>query len=125
MYQENFGTKKQIKFTNQREYYQDLGYLAKSDGEIKIKWENNDIQGTAWGKEGRIEFFILNPQMSGIYIHTAGNGGKILSRVNSNEFIKNLNINHNFIRGSIQNINNIRSTIPNVYLDDFDNGLTL
>jgi len=124
MYQNNFGTKQQIKFKNESEYYHDLGFLAKSDGSIKIKWEHNDILGTAWGKEGRIEFFISNPNMLGEYIHTAGNGGSILSRVNCNEFIKNLNLNHHFIIGNRQDIDAIFETIPDDFKDNFNDGLS-
>mgnify|MGYP003401100615 FL=1 len=131
MYRANFGTNTppQIQFTSESQYYEALGYLAKSDGSTKIKWEDNDIKGTAWGKEGRIEFFISNPLISGTYTYTAGNGGKVLSRVNCNEFIKHINQKHNFIniknQTDKQNKNAIKSTIPEEYLNDFNYGLTL
>lgn len=128
MYKSTFGTNKppQISFANASEYYQALGYLAKQDGSTKIKWEDNDVKGTAWGKEGRIEFFISNPLISGTYSHTAGNGGKVLSRVNCNEFIKHINQNHNFIniknQTDKQNKDAIKSTIPEKFKKDFDDG---
>ena len=59
MYRANFGTKTppQIQFTSESQYYQALGYLAKSDGTSSIHWEHNENQG-AWGSEGRIHFYV-------------------------------------------------------------------
>jgi len=123
MYQSSFGTKNQIRFGNESEYYQALGYLAKSDGTSSIHWENNEQQG-AWGSEGRIHFYIQNPAIPGTFSLTAGTG-HVIHRTNCNEFVKNLVLNHNFQYGKVQNIQNIRNTIPNQYLNDFEYGLTI
>lgn len=125
MYQDNFGTNTppQIQFNNENEYYQALGYLAKSDGTSSIHWENNENQG-AWGSEGRIHFYINNPAIPGYFKLTAGTGN-IISRTNCNEFIKNIVTNNNFVMGSVQNIANIKNTIPINFLNDFNTGLTL
>jgi hypothetical protein len=126
MYKVSFGKVGQIRFNNQNEYYELLGFLAKSNGGTKLKWEDNDVKGTAWGKELRIEFFILPPGNLSAYLkQTLGNGFGILSRVNCNEFVRNIVNNHNFIMGGIQNIGNIRGTIPAQFHPDFDRGLTL
>jgi hypothetical protein len=86
MYQANFGTKQQISFNSESEYYELLGYLSKSDGSTILVWEDNDLQG-AWTKEGRILFFVAQPAtLRANLLHTAGNGN-INSRVNCNEFI--------------------------------------
>ena len=50
MYHQNFGTQNQVQFNNQNEYYELLGYLAKSDGTSSLIWEHNENQG-AWGNE--------------------------------------------------------------------------
>ena len=125
MYQANFGTNNppQIQFNNEKEYYQALGYLAKSDGTTSIHWENNENQG-AWGSEGRIHFYVNNPSIPGYFKPTAGRDN-VISRTNCNEFIENIVINHSFVMGDIQNIQNIRNTIPSQYLTDFNYGLTL
>ena len=125
MYQDNFGTNtpSQIQFNNKNEYYQALGYLAKSDGTSSIHWENNENQG-AWGSEGRIHFYINNPTIPGYFKLTAGTGN-IINRTNCNEFIKNIVTNNNFVIGSVQNIANIKKTIPVNFLNDFNIGLTL
>jgi len=124
MYQPTFGTKQQITFNLEAEYYELLGYLSKSDGTTVIVWEHNDEQG-AWAKEGRILFFNAQPvTLRASLLHTAGIGN-IISRVNCNEFILNLRADHHFVLGETQIIPNIRGTVPANYLADFDNGLQL
>jgi len=122
VYKNSYGTQGQINFNNESEYYQALGYLAKSDGTTSLTWENNEEQG-AWGSEGRIHFYISNPQITGYFRHTKGTG-KIISRVNCNEFLLNLHQNHNFINGLRQDIEAIRTTIPPQYIADFNYGLS-
>ncbi|WP_425629053.1 hypothetical protein [Cellulophaga lytica] len=123
MYQPNYGTQNQIQFNNENEYYELLGYLAKSDGTSSLVWEHNEDQG-AWGSEGRIKFYIANPPLSCSLSHTAG-VGNIITRVNCNEFVENIATNHSFVMGGIQNIVNIRGTVPAQYQVDFNRGLTL
>ena len=122
MYQQNFGTNTspQIQFQNESEYYQALGFLAKSDGTTSIHWENNENQG-AWGSEGRIHFYVENPLITG-YFKATGGTGNILSRTNCNDFIKNIVTYNNFVMGSVQNIENIKKTIPSEYMNDFNIG---
>jgi hypothetical protein len=124
MYQATFGTKQQISFNSESEYYELLGYLTKSDGSTILVWEDNDLQG-AWAKEGRILFFEIQPAaLRANLLHTAG-VGNITSRVNCNEFIINIRANHSFVLGETQNIPNIRATVPHQYIVDFDAGLQL
>lgn len=124
MYQEYFGTKQQISFNSEAEYYELLGYLSKSDGSTILVWEDNDLQG-AWTKEGRILFFEAQPAtLRANLAHTAGNG-RIVSRVNCNEFILNIRKNHSFVLGETQDIPKIKETIPHQYITDFNAGLQL
>jgi hypothetical protein len=125
MYQASFGTNTppQISFNNENEYYKALGYLAKSDGTTSIHWENNQNQG-AWGSEGRIHFYINSPTIPGYFKPTAGRGN-VINRTNCNEFIENIVQNHSFVMGGIQNIENIRNTIPTAFINDFNTGLAL
>lgn len=58
MYQPIFGTKGQVSFINKHEYYELIGFLAKSDNTVSITWERNEEQG-AWGSEGRLQFYHL------------------------------------------------------------------
>lgn len=123
MYKKSFGSQNQIEFNNENEYYELLGYLAKSDGSSSLTWEHNEDQG-AWGSEGRIKFYISNPPVSCKLHHTAGNGN-IITRVNCNEFVQNIRNNHNFVMGDQQNVASIKTTIPDAYHSDFSRGLEL
>lgn len=122
MYKQSFGSRGQIQFADEHEYYKFLGYLAKSDGTTSLVWEHNEDQG-AWASEGRIQ--ILSPIPYPFQLQETAGVGNILSRVNCNDFIENLRSNHNFVIGKIQNIPNVRSTIPTEYIADFDEGLNL
>src|SRR5690606_3997604 len=119
MYKATFGTKQQIAFNSEAEYYEFLGYLSKNDGSTRIVWEENNEQG-AWAEEGRILFYTPHPnQLRVQLLHTAGNPS-IESRVNCNEFVENIRVHHNFVLGGNQNVAQIRATVPNQYLADFD-----
>lgn len=124
MYKSSFGTIGQIQFANEHEFYKLLGYLAKSDGSTSLAWEHNEDQG-AWGSEGRIQIHVTNMPAIGQLKLTAGNGGGIFYRINCNEFVENLNVNHGFVYGGVQNIANIRQTIPVSFLQDFDEGYNI
>ncbi len=123
MHKNSYGQNRQVKFTTEREYYRALGYLAKSDNTSSIHWENNEDQG-AWGSEGRIHFLINTPPIPGYFKLTAGRPG-VEHHTNCNEFVENIVINHNFVMSSSQNIENIRSTVPASFINDFNYGLTL
>lgn len=123
MYKQSFGSKNQVQFNNESEYYQFLGYLAKSDGSTSLVWEHNENQG-AWGSEGRIQFYVAPPPLTCILNHTAGTGN-IVSRVNCNEFVQHISTNHGFVMGPRQDVNAIRSTIPKQFIPDFESGLVL
>ncbi|MCQ2337183.1 MAG: hypothetical protein MJ010_08420 [Paludibacteraceae bacterium] len=123
MYKSNFGTQNQIHFNNEHEFYELLGYLAKSDGTTSLVWEHNENQG-AWGSEGRIHLYTNSHPFAATLPYSAG-VGKIIKRVNCNEFVENLNQNHCFVMGASQNIDAIRATIPSLYLPDFERGLQL
>lgn len=118
-----FGTKNQIQFANKHEYFELLGFIAKSDGTTSLVWEHNEEQG-AWGSEGRIHFYTNVRPYSVTLHHTAGVGG-IVSRVNCNEFVKNLIDNHGFVYGKAQDVRKIKSTIPLEYMESFEKGLNL
>lgn len=125
MYKKSFGTKGQIQFDTENEYYEVIGFLAKSDGTTSLAWEDNDEQG-AWGKEGRIQCYknISKFPNSLNRAFTAGTGS-IIRRINCNEFIQHLRDSHGFILGKEQNLSSIKKTIPTKYQLDFERGLKL
>lgn len=119
-----FGRNGQIRFDQVTDFYELLGYLAKSDGSTSLVWETNDDAG-AWAPEGRICFYVVPPKRLKAHLkHTAGTGN-VISRVNCNEFVELVIAHHRFVAGNSQNRHSIESTIPAIYLVDFKRGLLL
>ncbi len=125
MYKKHFGKRNKMSFNTPEDYFETLGFLAKSDGSISLVWEHNENQG-AWGSEGRIHCYKNISKFPAPLRQkfTAGTG-TVLHRINCNEFVENIINNHNFTMGKNQNTANIRTTIPKQYIKDFDRGLNL
>ena len=123
MYRSCFGNKGQVQCSKPNDYYELLGYLAKSDGTTALVWEHNEDQG-AWGSEGRLHFYEKIVPLASHLKFTRGNGS-IAHRVNCNAFVDHIIRHHGFVSGKVQNIAHIRSTIPTRYIPDFDRGLSL
>lgn len=123
MYKPNWGSKNQITFNNEHEYYELLGYLTKSDGTSSIAWERNEQQG-AWGSEGRLQFYTNNVPVAASMSRTAGTGN-ISFRVNCNKFVEHIVKHHAFVMGRTQNRSAILATVPPAYRADFNRGLAL
>ncbi len=124
MYKSSFGTKKQMRFADEHEFYRFLGYLSKSDGSTALTWEHNEEQG-AWGSEGRIYIFSETFPRRGLgeLSLTAGTGTNIAYRINCNEFIQIIRADYGFVYGKTQDAAAIRERIPEEYRHDFDLGL--
>ena len=123
MYRSRFGRVGQVECATPQDYYELIGYLAKSDGTTALVWEHNEEQG-AWGSEGRIHFYEKSVPLASHLKFTKGNGS-IAHRVNCNAFVEHIVRHHKFVSGSVQNIACIRSTIPPRYIPDFERGLSL
>lgn len=124
MYRNSFGTKGQISFDTEADYYEFLGYLAKEDGTTKLVLEHNDEQG-AWAEEGRIHFYVTQPgALQAKLSHTVGTGS-VVFRVNCNDFLDHIVQHHHFVSNSPQDKVKIRSSVPTAHKADFDRGLTL
>lgn len=124
MFKEHFGTIRQINFETESDYYLFLGYLTKNDGSTRIVWEKNKQSG-AYEDEGRIQFFAELPNEISENLKLTAGVGTILHRVNCNEFTKNIVEDHNFKYDNNQNVDQIRATIPDEYIEDFERGLEL
>lgn len=120
-----FGTKEQIRFTSNNDFFEALGFLSKNDGTTSIHWEHNENQG-AWGSEGRIHCYNNIASFPAYFSNAFTAGvGRITHRINCNEYIEYITSNHAFQYGNTQNESAIRLTIPEQYLDDFDRGLNM
>jgi len=120
MYKSNFGTKNQVQFNNPHEFYELLGYLAKSNNTSSLVLETRKVY---YLKE-RICFY--NRTLTFRANLTLRKGwGRIKYRVNCNEFVDNLVDNHGFKFGFRQDIIKIINTIPQQYVFDFNLGFLL
>lgn len=117
-----FGKKDQMQFVDDHEFYQFLGYLAKSDGSSSLVWEHNEDQG-AWGSEGRIHLYQSLPVAWNVSV-TAGNTG-IYGRINCNDFVELICDSYGFVQGKTQNVAAILAKIPADYISDFNDGMNL
>lgn len=115
---------RKIIFASDNDFFESLGFLCNVNNNIKLVLERNDQQG-AWAPEGRMEFFLdRNYPQYFVNSFTAGVGRKI-HRTNNTEYCDYLKNNHAIIDGFVQNINNVRATIPAQYVVDFNRGLIL
>ncbi len=98
---------------------------------MRLYIENNHVNLSggepAWAEEWRMSFSSIPdniPESLKVSIKPNTDGSN--PRLNNKEFINSLlKIQHNFQLGSIQNIDNIRNTIPQNFINDFNHGLTL
>jgi hypothetical protein len=125
MARKKFGTKGQIRFDSDGDYFEALGFLAKNDGTTSLHWEKNEEQG-AWGSEGRIHCHKDLDKFPSYFssAFTAGRGG-VLKRINCNDYVGHIFQEHGFVEGKTQDRTSIISTIPKIHIDDFNRGLAL
>lgn len=115
-----YGKNKQVKFDNENEYYQALGYLAQPKNQISFHREENQNQG-AYTYEVRAHVNTETPNIPGSFKLTKGRPG-LNYRINCNPYFEEIINNHNFQLGEIQDIVKIKSTIPEKFKKDFDDG---
>lgn len=122
MTQLTFGKTNKLNFKDEHEFFFTLGFLA-SKRRTSFTWEDNHIKGNAWGPEGRIhclkDLDLFPTPLKNKF--TKGTGS-ILKRINCNEYVKYLSKNHSIYSN---NIEDIASTVPPKYLNDFFRGLNL
>ncbi|HEB9350596.1 TPA: hypothetical protein RZK41_000278 [Campylobacter coli] len=119
-----YGINKQIKFENNEQLFEALGYLCRNSGATSLRYEKNSLQG-AYGNEGRIHFYIDDPRIPGCFRFTKG-VGKIKSRVNCNSFfnfLKSLGFQDGYQQDEKQIRNNLaKHPQYKAYLANFDHG---
>lgn len=115
---------RKIIFSTDSDFFEALGFLCNPQNNIKLVFERNDLQG-ARGPEGRLEFF-LNRNYPTYFSNSFTEGvGRILFRTNNTEYRDYIMNHHGIVDGSVQNITNVRATVPVINLVDFDRGLQL
>lgn len=120
----SYGTKNQVRFDSNEEFFRTLGFLA-SSRHSDIHIEHNEDQG-AWSHEGRIHCYGNIQIFPEPLKRAATRGtGNIDFRVNCNEYVEYIMKNHKFIQGRNQDISKIRTTVPEEYEKNFDEGLAI
>ena len=124
----SFGDRKKITFLSANDKYEAIGFLASSKY-TSLTWENNENSG-AWGSEGRIHCYSdIHKFPTAFSSRFSAGNGRILERINCNEFLSLLVNTHSFVLGDLgvgaQDIISIRNTIPSSYQIDFDRGLAI
>ncbi len=85
-----------LKFADEREYYEVLGFLAKDEEYIRVYTESNDKSG-AWALQGRL--LLRNVDISSLpeplmkAFETSLDG-----RISETKYVRNLKENHYFIK---------------------------
>ena len=121
-----------LKFANDREYYEVLGFLAKDEEYVRVYTESNDKSG-AWAPQGRMLLRNVNvkslPEALMKAFETSTDG-----RISETKYVRNLKENHGFIKevdptGSDftkwlykESIEKVLETVPAEHENDFYRG---
>lgn len=121
-----------LKFANDREYYEVLGFLAKDEEYVRVYTESNDKSG-AWAPQGRMLLRNVNvkslPEALMKAFETSTDG-----RISETKYVRNLKENHGFIKevdptGSDftkwlykESIEKVLETVPVKHENDFYRG---
>lgn len=121
-----------LKFDNEKEYYETLGFLSKDDEYIRIYTESNDKAG-AWAGQGRMSLRNVDidslPESLRNAFKTSTDG-----RISETRYVRNLKENHCFTKevdptGSDftkrlykESLEKVLNTVPEEYENDFYRG---
>ena len=111
----------QVAFSSSEEFYFALVFLADNKC-TSLCWEHNEDQGD-WGSEGRIHCLISQEKFPDFFKFTVGRGSVVYARINCNDYVGCLVEDHKCkTKGARQNVEEILSTIPEMYRAIFLNG---
>lgn len=117
-----------LKFANDREYYEVLGFLAKDEEYVRVYTESNDKSG-AWAPQGRMLLRNINVKSLPEAFETSTDG-----RISETKYVRNLKENHGFTKevdptGSDftkwlykESIEKVLETVPAEHENDFYRG---
>lgn len=131
MAQLDWGTGIGLHFRNDAEYYETLGYLAKNPALVDVYTHDNDKSG-AWGGQGKLQTKVSkNALPNGLRRSFIQSGD---DRLSVTDYVRNLVYNHAFTQyydptGNFytfyrfpNSVKDVKATVPNVFLEDFDRG---
>lgn len=131
MAQLDWGTGIGLHFNSDNEYYETLGFLAKSPSLVDIYTHENEESG-AWAGQGKLDTTIEKRSLPDGLKRSFIQSGD--SRLSVTDYVRNLVINHGFTKyydptGNKytfyrfpENVESVRNTVPSKYISDFDRG---
>ncbi|MDE5590074.1 MAG: hypothetical protein K2J60_13215 [Acetatifactor sp.] len=115
-----WGQDGQLEFADQEEYYYSLGLLCNSDW-FNIVYEPNR-KTNSWADAFRIQCARCPVELPQAFQDAL----RSQDRINNNEYVENLYTNHKFVYDGKKYIHgdydDVRETVPDKYLADFDAG---
>ena len=115
-----WGKDEQLRFESQQEYYYSLGLLCRSEW-FNIVYEPNK-RTNSWADAFRIQCGNCPVELPQAF----KNALRSQERINNNEYVENLYLNHDFdydgnkyIQG---NYTTVKRTVPTEYFADFEDG---
>ncbi len=117
-----WGRDEQLQFADQGEYYYSLGLLC-HPGRFNIVYEPNKLTNS-WEDAYKIQCANCQVPLPQAFQDAL----RSQDRINNNEYVDNLFRNHNFKykEGDDKHIygdyDDVRETVPDAYLEDFDEG---
>lgn len=128
------GTGIGLHFIDNSEYYETLGYLCKDPANVVVYTHKNDVSG-AWAGQGKLETRINKNRLPSGLKRSFDLSGD--NRLSITDYVENLVYNHAFSRfydptGNRytfyrypESLQDVRSTVPTQYWQDFDRGYNL
>lgn len=115
-----WGKKGQLRFADKEEYYYSLGLLCNANW-FNIVFEPNKLTNS-WGNAFRIQCANCPVDLPQAFQKAL----RSQKRINNNKYVENLYMNHNFVYDERKYIrgdyDDVRRTVPDKYLADFDAG---
>ena len=130
-----------LQFANDNEFFEAYGFLCNNiKHQLEFQWEYNETSG-AWGNEGRILFYATNggheylPMPNALLIKLTAGVGRVIKRINCNDYIQELVKNYGFTpvnAGGVYNTptklippTNPTSFVPPQLLTDYNRGYNM
>lgn len=130
----NWGRGIGLGFRDDSEYYECLGYLTKQPACVVVYTHQNDVSG-AWKGQGKLQTKVSKTSLPSGLRRAFLNSGD--TRLSVSDYVSNLIENHSFTRcydptGNLYTFYrmptsyaDVRATVPNVNLADFDRGYNM
>lgn len=136
-----YGRQNKLIFSSDSEFFEAYGFVCNNiKHKLEFQWEYNETSG-AWGSEGRIHFFaatfrqVYLPMPNVLSVKLTAGNGRIIKRLNCNDYIQELVSNYGFAPVSNSGVyntptklippNNPISFVPPQFVADYNRGYNM